>query len=110
MLLSASPGSCAFRMCPPSPPVRSDLPSSTFWNPSENTSVTIPVKMTPSERATAIQLSSPPTMAAAAPFNCFHPKRPIYTHARFLPPARVHDTRLDEALVGDGAYLDTCEV
>ena len=45
-----------------------------------------------------------------APFNFFHPKRPIYTHARFLPPARVHDTRLDEALIAEGAYVDTAEI
>ncbi len=45
-----------------------------------------------------------------APFNFFHPQRPIYTHARFLPAARVHDSRIDHALIGDGAYLDTCQV
>jgi glucose-1-phosphate adenylyltransferase len=45
-----------------------------------------------------------------APFNFFHPRRPIYTHARFLPAARMHDARLDHALVAEGAYLDTCEV
>src|SRR4026208_2254142 len=45
-----------------------------------------------------------------APLNFFHPKRPIYTHPRFLPAARVHNTHLDESLVAEGAYLDTCEV
>lgn len=45
-----------------------------------------------------------------APFNFFHPKRPIYTHARFLPAARLHECHLDEALVAEGAYLDTCDV
>ena len=45
-----------------------------------------------------------------APFNFFHPKRPIYTHARFLPAARVHDSHIDESLIADGAYLDTCDV
>jgi glucose-1-phosphate adenylyltransferase len=45
-----------------------------------------------------------------APFNFFHPRRPIYTHARFLPVARMHNARLDQALVAEGAYLDTCEV
>jgi glucose-1-phosphate adenylyltransferase len=45
-----------------------------------------------------------------APFNFFHPKRPIYTHPRYLPAARLHDCQLDEALVAEGAYLDTCEV
>ena len=45
-----------------------------------------------------------------APFNFFHPRRPIYTHARFLPVARMHNARLDQALVAEGAYLDTCDV
>jgi len=45
-----------------------------------------------------------------APFNFFHPRRPIYTHPRFLPAARMHDCRVDESLVAEGAYLDTCEV
>ncbi len=45
-----------------------------------------------------------------APFNFFHPKRPIYTHPRFLPAARMHDCQIDESLVAEGAYLDTCEV
>jgi glucose-1-phosphate adenylyltransferase len=45
-----------------------------------------------------------------SPFNFFHPTRPIYTHPRFLPAARVHNSQLDAALVAEGAYLDTCEV
>jgi len=45
-----------------------------------------------------------------APFNFYHPRRPIYTHPRFLPPARIHDCRIDEALIAEGAYLDTCDV
>ena len=45
-----------------------------------------------------------------APFNFFHPRRPIYTHARFLPVARFHNCQLDQALVAEGAYLDTCDV
>jgi glucose-1-phosphate adenylyltransferase len=44
------------------------------------------------------------------PFSFFHPRRPIYTHARFLPAARVHNSTFDEALIADGAYLDSCEV
>ena len=43
-------------------------------------------------------------------FNFFHPRRPIYTHARFLPPARMHGCHVDEGLIAEGAYLDTCEV
>ena len=45
-----------------------------------------------------------------APFNFFHPKRPIYTRELSLPAARIHDSHLDEALVAEGAYLDTCDV
>ncbi len=45
-----------------------------------------------------------------SPFNFFHPRRPIYTHPRFLPAARLQDCRVDEALIAEGAYLDTCEV
>lgn len=45
-----------------------------------------------------------------APFSFLHPKRPIYTHPRFLPPPRVQDSTLDAALIGDGAYLDSCRV
>ena len=45
-----------------------------------------------------------------APFNFFHPKRPIYGQPTFLPAARIHDSHLDEALVAEGAYLDTCDV
>ncbi len=44
------------------------------------------------------------------PFSFFHPHRPIYTHARFLPAARVQACRIDAALIADGAYLDSCEV
>src|SRR4030095_12287304 len=29
-----------------------------------------------------------------APFNFFHPHRPIYTHQRFLPATRVHQARI----------------
>ena len=44
------------------------------------------------------------------PFSFFHPRRPIYTHARFLPAVRVHDSKIHQVLIGDGAYIDTCEV
>jgi glucose-1-phosphate adenylyltransferase len=43
-------------------------------------------------------------------FNFFHPRRPIYTHPRFLPAARLHDCRIDQALIAEGAYLDSCTV
>jgi glucose-1-phosphate adenylyltransferase len=45
-----------------------------------------------------------------APFNFFHPRRPIYTHPRFLPSTRAYDCRVDRAIVAEGCYLDTCEI
>jgi glucose-1-phosphate adenylyltransferase len=45
-----------------------------------------------------------------APFNFFDPRRPIYTHPRFLPAARMHDCHVDEVLISDGAYVDRSEV
>jgi glucose-1-phosphate adenylyltransferase len=45
-----------------------------------------------------------------SPFDFFHPRRPIYTHPRFLPAARMHACHIDEALIAEGAYLDTCEI
>ena len=52
-----------------------------------------------------IQLTQP-----GAPFNFFHPRRPIYTHPRFLPATRMHKTRVDASIVAEGCDLDTCEV
>ncbi len=45
-----------------------------------------------------------------APFNFFHPHRPIYTHPRFLPATRTYDTRIDTSIIAEGCYLDTCEI
>ena len=45
-----------------------------------------------------------------APFNFFHPTRPIYTRPRFLPASRLHQCAIDEAIVAEGCYLDNCEV
>ena len=45
-----------------------------------------------------------------APFNFFHPHRPIYTHPRFLPATRVYDARIDSSIVAEGCYLDRCEI
>lgn len=45
-----------------------------------------------------------------APFNFFHASRPIYTHSRFLPAARLHNCKMKQALICEGAFLDTCEV
>ena len=45
-----------------------------------------------------------------APFNFYHPTCPIYTRARHLPPARLLGSKLHNALVAEGSFLDNCEV
>jgi glucose-1-phosphate adenylyltransferase len=45
-----------------------------------------------------------------SPFNFFHPRRPIYTHPRFLPGTRSYDCRIDASIVAEGCYLDGCSV
>jgi glucose-1-phosphate adenylyltransferase len=52
-----------------------------------------------------IQLTQP-----GAPFNFFHPHRPIYTHPRFLPATRVYDSRLDDSIIAEGCYLENCQI
>jgi glucose-1-phosphate adenylyltransferase len=47
---------------------------------------------------------------AGAPFNFFHPHRPIYTHPRFLPATRVYDSRLDDSIIAEGCYLENCQI
>lgn len=48
--------------------------------------------------------------APDSPFRFYDPQRPIYTHARFLPPSKLVDCRLQHALVAEGCALDRCEV
>jgi glucose-1-phosphate adenylyltransferase len=45
-----------------------------------------------------------------ASFNFFHPRRPIYTHPRFLPATRAYDCRIQSSIVAEGCYLDRCEI
>jgi glucose-1-phosphate adenylyltransferase len=45
-----------------------------------------------------------------APFNFFHPHRPIYTHPRFLPATPAYDCRIDASIIAEGCFLDTCEI
>jgi glucose-1-phosphate adenylyltransferase len=47
---------------------------------------------------------------SGAPFDVFHPRRPIYTHPRFLPSTRAQNCRIDSAIVAEGCYLDECEI
>ena len=45
-----------------------------------------------------------------SPFRFYDPKRPIYTHPRFLPAARFADCTVRNAIVAEGCYLDRCSV
>jgi len=45
-----------------------------------------------------------------APFNFFHPRRPIYSHPRFLPGSKIYDSTIDDAIVTEGCYLEHCQV
>jgi glucose-1-phosphate adenylyltransferase len=45
-----------------------------------------------------------------APFKFYDPRSPIYTHARFLPGARLSDCVARDAIVAEGCYLDRCTI
>ena len=45
-----------------------------------------------------------------APFTFYDPHRPIYTHPRFLPGARLADCVAREAIIAEGCFLDRCTV
>jgi len=47
---------------------------------------------------------------AAAPFRFWDPSRPIYTHPRHLPGARLTDCAVRNSIVTDGCFLDRCEI
>ena len=42
-----------------------------------------------------------------APFRFYDPRRPVYTHPRFLPPSRAVDCRLHDALIAEGCFIDS---
>jgi glucose-1-phosphate adenylyltransferase len=41
-----------------------------------------------------------------APFKLYDPARPIYTHARYLPGARLNDCTARDAIVCEGCYAE----
>ena len=45
-----------------------------------------------------------------APFRFFDPRRPIYTHPRFLPGSRMDGCRIDRAIIAEGCDLESCAV
>jgi glucose-1-phosphate adenylyltransferase len=46
----------------------------------------------------------------AAPFRFYDPRRPIYTHPRFLPGARFSDCLIRDSIVAEGCMLDRAVV
>jgi glucose-1-phosphate adenylyltransferase len=47
---------------------------------------------------------------AGAPFKFYDPRSPIYTHARFLPGARLSDCVARDAIIAEGCFLDRASV
>jgi len=48
--------------------------------------------------------------SAAAPFKFYDPRRPIYTHPRFLPGARLSDCRIRESIINEGCYIERAAI
>ena len=44
------------------------------------------------------------------PFSFYDPKRPVFTHERFLPPTHMRACTLRESIVADGCFLDACTI
>lgn len=40
-----------------------------------------------------------------APFNFFEAEKPVYTHARFLPPSKILESTISESLIADGCII-----
>ena len=45
-----------------------------------------------------------------APFKFYDPRRPIYTHERFLPPSQLRSGTVRESIVADGCFLEECSI
>jgi glucose-1-phosphate adenylyltransferase len=45
-----------------------------------------------------------------APFRFYDPRRPVYTHPRFLPGSRFADCSVRDAIVAEGCYLERCTI
>lgn len=43
-------------------------------------------------------------------FEFYDPQTPIYTSPRFLPPAKLINCKISDAIVSHGAYLEECTV
>jgi glucose-1-phosphate adenylyltransferase len=45
-----------------------------------------------------------------APFKFYDPRRPIFTHPRFLPGSLLNGCEIDRSIIAEGCYLDHCTV
>jgi len=45
-----------------------------------------------------------------APFRFYDPRRPIFTHERFLPPSHLRSCEVRESIVADGCFLESCSI
>jgi glucose-1-phosphate adenylyltransferase len=45
-----------------------------------------------------------------APFKFYDPRRPIYTHERFLPPSHMRSCTVRQSIVADGCFLEECSI
>ncbi len=43
-------------------------------------------------------------------FNFYEAKKPIYTRARYLPPSKVHDSRVKDSIIGEGCLLNQATI
>jgi glucose-1-phosphate adenylyltransferase len=43
-----------------------------------------------------------------APFKFYDPRRPVYTHPRFLPGSRLSDCTVRDVVLAEGCYVDRC--
>lgn len=43
-------------------------------------------------------------------FEFYDPQSPIYTSPRFLPPAKIIGSKIEDAIVSHGAFLEECNV
>lgn len=44
------------------------------------------------------------------PFNFFEAKKPVYTHARFLPASKINRCTIDHAIIADGCIIHDAEL
>ena len=45
-----------------------------------------------------------------APFKFYDPRKPTYTHERFLPPSHMRSCTVRESIVAEGCFLDECSI